>query len=161
MKRGEKLSIEIDHNTPLHILENELAFLDESVKGKMTVSTMKRLLEVGMLGCETANEKLNRPIPLTGWAARTRIETPNLYDQALEDIYRMYLSGGVQNPFMSLAWALGTSAVDHVMKEYRGEKIVAPANTTNGPTFASYTSNSQNPPTNVRQGIRRPAPFEG
>lgn len=117
-QRGSELSIDINRDTPLHILRTELDLLEEVQNSMTMVGNMRNGMNVFMRICEAGNKKIGEPVRLSGWTDKTFKDNPNLYDRSLERIYNLYWRNSYSHPMTELGTTILFSGGGYILQGY-------------------------------------------
>lgn len=152
-RQGYQLSISLDESTPTYVLKTEYDLIQENQAAVTGVQNLRAGLTLTMRGVEMANDKLNSPLPLTGWTDSTIEQNPTQFDRPLRRIYNMYLRNSFNHPIVELGMALAFSGAGYMMRnvQYRASPPDMHDMQSGGGTtpFASYPPFGVGPSPNV------------
>ncbi len=115
-RQGYQLSIALDETTPTYVLKTEYDLVQENQAAVQGVENLRAGLRLGMSFLEMGNEKINSPVPLSGWTENTFETNPNVFDRSLRRIYNMYWRNSFSHPMMELGMALCFSGAGYMMR---------------------------------------------
>jgi len=115
-RQGYQLTIALDESTPTYVLKTEYDLIQENQAAVTGVQNLRAGLTLTMRGLEMANDKLNSPLPLSGWTDNTIEQNPTQFDRPLRRIYNMYLRNSFNHPLVELGTALAFSGAGYMLR---------------------------------------------